>query len=69
MVLAADSGHLRTVSIRISGIYGEGETEDRVTTRGLDMVYSGRANIQLGDNTPLFDRIYVHNAVHGHIFI
>ncbi|EPE37169.1 NAD(P)-binding Rossmann-fold containing protein [Glarea lozoyensis ATCC 20868] len=70
MVLAADDPtHFRTVCVRISGIYGEGESNDSVTTRGLNMVYSGRANIQLGDNTSLFDPIYIHNAVHGHIFI
>ncbi|KAF7907918.1 hypothetical protein BELL_0071g00080 [Botrytis elliptica] len=57
--------HLRTACIRISGIYGEGD--ENMTMLGLQLAHYGLSFLQLGDNTTLFDPIYVSNAVFGHV--
>lgn len=57
--------HLRTACIRVPGIYGEGD--ENVTVLGLQLARFGLSSIQLGDNTGLYDPIYVGNAVFGHM--
>ncbi|KAG4033916.1 hypothetical protein MFRU_004g04120 [Monilinia fructicola] len=57
--------YLRTVCMRIPGIYGEGD--ENMTLLGLWMASWGLWIFQLGNNNALFDPIYVDNAVLGHI--
>ncbi|KAJ8067528.1 hypothetical protein OCU04_004870 [Sclerotinia nivalis] len=57
--------HLRTVCMCIPGIYGEGD--ENMTLLGLWLASWGMWIFQLGDNTTLFEPIYVSNAVYGHM--
>ncbi|ESZ91020.1 hypothetical protein SBOR_8591 [Sclerotinia borealis F-4128] len=57
--------HLRTACVRIPGIYGEGD--ENMTMLGLQLARYGLSSVQLGNNTTLFDPIYVGNAVFGHM--
>ncbi|KAB8288450.1 hypothetical protein EYC80_010115 [Monilinia laxa] len=57
--------HLRTVCMRVPGIYGEGD--ENMTLHGLWMASWGLWIFQLGNNNTLFDPVYVENAVLGHV--
>jgi len=65
-VLAANgSGGLMTVCIRPTGVFGPG---DRETITGAYHAFKRRlTGIQLGNNTNLFDRVYVGNVAFAHV--
>ncbi|KAG5988740.1 hypothetical protein E4U43_004640 [Claviceps pusilla] len=56
---------LLTTSLRPAGIFGEGDVQ---TLAGFLKAYrTGKTNIQLGDNTNIFDFTYVGNVAHAHL--
>ncbi|KDN47546.1 NAD(P)-binding protein [Tilletiaria anomala UBC 951] len=56
---------LRTVALRPAGIFG---VNDRQALPGFFQVLAtGRANMQIGDNENLFDWTYVDNVAHAHL--
>ncbi|KAH8647930.1 hypothetical protein BX600DRAFT_389403 [Xylariales sp. PMI_506] len=66
LVLEANrkSGML-TVSIRPSGLFGEG---DLMTTKSvIERAMAGKSNTQIGNDDKLFDVTYVGNAAEAHI--
>jgi sterol-4alpha-carboxylate 3-dehydrogenase (decarboxylating) len=68
-VLAAndtsDDEGLRTCALRPAGIFG---VNDRQALPGFFQVLAtGRANMQIGDNENLFDWTYVDNVAHAHL--
>ncbi len=65
MVLEANCSELRTLCLRPAGMYGERDTQLIAGT--LENLRKNRTHIQLGDNTNLFDTIYVGNAASAHI--
>jgi len=66
MVLAANcSSELRTICLRLPVIYGERDTQ--FLPGSLAILQHGNTNTQLGDNTNLFDAIYVGNAASAHV--
>lgn len=56
---------LRTACIRLTGIYGERDTQ--ITPRLLDVLRRGENRFQLGDNSNLYDWVHVENAATAHI--
>ncbi|KAF2872578.1 hypothetical protein BDV95DRAFT_628198 [Massariosphaeria phaeospora] len=66
MVLDANKvSAISTCAIRPSGIFGE---NDRTLTGNLiTSAKEGKANIQIGDNSKLFDFTYVENTAHAHL--
>ena len=65
LVLAANGPDLKTVSLRIPGIYGEGHCH--LIDGNIQRMRKGQQNIQIGDNTQLFDFVYVQNAAYAHL--
>jgi sterol-4alpha-carboxylate 3-dehydrogenase (decarboxylating) len=62
---ADEAPHLLTAAIRPSGIFGEGDVQ---TLAGFLRAYhNGKTNVQIGDNTNLFDFTYAGNAAHAHL--
>ncbi|EHK45244.1 hypothetical protein TRIATDRAFT_138983 [Trichoderma atroviride IMI 206040] len=60
-----ESSKLLTTSIRPAGIFGEGDVQ---TLAGFLRAYkNGKSNVQLGDNTNIFDFTYVGNVAHAHL--
>ncbi|CAM1507181.1 Fc.00g068220.m01.CDS01 [Cosmosporella sp. VM-42] len=60
-----DHYKLLTTAIRPAGIFGEGDVQ---TLAGLLGAYrSGKSNIQVGDNSNIFDFTYVGNIAHAHL--
>ncbi|KAG6171781.1 hypothetical protein E4U48_007958 [Claviceps purpurea] len=56
---------LLTTALRPAGIFGEGDVQ---TLAGFLKAYrTGKTNIQLGDNTNIFDFTYVGNVAHAHL--
>ncbi|PHH59158.1 hypothetical protein CDD82_2536 [Ophiocordyceps australis] len=56
---------LLTVAIRPAGIFGEGDVQ---TLAGLlNALRTRHTNVQLGDNTNIFDFTYVGNVAHAHL--
>lgn len=56
---------LLTAAIRPSGIFGEGDAQ---LVYQLCRIYDqGRTNVQLGENTNLFDFTYAGNVAHAHL--
>lgn len=54
-----------TVAIRPAGIFGEGDVQ--MLPNILNVYYTGKTKIQLGDNRNWFDFSYVSNAAYAHI--
>ena len=65
MVLKANCHELRTLCIRPPGIYGE--RDGQLIPGSLAVLRDKKTHIQLGDNTNLYDSIYVGNAASAHI--
>lgn len=71
LVLEANNSHndagkgLRTACIRITGMYGERDTQ--ITPNLLDMLRRGENRFQIGDNLNLFDWVHVENAATAHV--
>ncbi|PHH69314.1 hypothetical protein CDD80_6832 [Ophiocordyceps camponoti-rufipedis] len=69
IVLAANrqapSPTLLTTSLRPAGIFGEGDVQ--LLAGLLRVLRNGKTNIQLGDNTNIFDFTYVGNVAHAHL--
>ncbi|KAH6646445.1 3-beta hydroxysteroid dehydrogenase/isomerase family-domain-containing protein [Truncatella angustata] len=69
IVLAANRAEshpqLLTASIRPSGIFGEGDMQ--AVFHMVNIYEQGRTNVQVGENTNLFDWTYVENVAHGHL--
>ncbi|KAG5955676.1 hypothetical protein E4U57_003252 [Claviceps arundinis] len=62
---AAEKKVLLTTALRPAGIFGEGDVQ---TLAGFLKAYrTGKTNIQLGDNTNIFDFTYVGNVAHAHL--
>lgn len=54
-----------TVAIRPAGIFGEGDVQ--MLPNMLNVYYSGKTKVQLGNNQNWFDFTYVGNAAYAHI--
>lgn len=62
---ATEKKVLLTTALRPAGIFGEGDVQ---TLAGFLKAYrTGKTNIQLGDNTNIFDFTYVGNVAHAHL--
>ncbi|KAF2657552.1 NAD(P)-binding protein [Lophiostoma macrostomum CBS 122681] len=64
MVLDANSANLRTASLRVPNLYGG---KDNVMNSSMDMLKKGNTEVQLGDNTPLFEFCNIENTVEAHL--
>jgi sterol-4alpha-carboxylate 3-dehydrogenase (decarboxylating) len=64
-VLAADSADLRTTTLRLPAIYGEGDTN--FIPQLLASVRKGEYKTQLGENKKMFEFVYVVNASEAHL--
>jgi sterol-4alpha-carboxylate 3-dehydrogenase (decarboxylating) len=64
-VLAADSANLRTATLRLPAIYGEGDTN--FIPQLLASVRKGQHRTQLGDNRKMFEFVYVGSASEAHV--
>lgn len=64
-VLAADSTNLRTATLRLPAIYGEGDTN--FIPQLLRSVRKGEHKMQLGDDKKLFEFVYVKSASEAHL--
>ncbi|KAG6052929.1 hypothetical protein E4U17_005218 [Claviceps sp. LM77 group G4] len=63
--VSAEKKALLTTALRPAGIFGEGDVQ---TLAGFLKAYrTGKTNIQLGDNTNIFDFTYVGNVAHAHL--
>ncbi|KAI0938800.1 hypothetical protein AcV5_000403 [Taiwanofungus camphoratus] len=66
VVLAADGQDgLRTVSLRVAGLFGPGDRHAIPSFMGA--LAAGRTGTQIGPNTNLFDWTYIANAAHAHL--
>lgn len=67
LVLEANrkDGHMLTVAIRPSGIFGLGDTA--TIPKLIDNARSGNYKVQIGDGKNLFDWTYVDNAARAHV--
>ncbi len=65
MVLKANCQDLRTLCLRPPGIYGE--RDGQLIPGALAILRDKKTHIQLGDNTNLYDSIYVGNAASAHV--
>ena len=58
-------GDMLTVSIRLSGMFGENDPSS--TKPLIDAAKTGKFRFQMGDGRNLFDRTYVGNVVQAHV--
>ncbi len=65
MVLKANSPELRTLCLRPPVIYGE--RDGQLIPGSLAVLRDKKTHLQLGDNTNLYDSIYVGNAAMAHV--
>lgn len=65
MVLRANCQELRTICLRPPAIYGE--RDGQLIPGVLAILRDKKTHIQLGDNTNLYDGIYVGNAASAHV--
>ncbi len=65
LVLAANREGLKTATLRIPAVYGEGDP--RLIPGILALMRQGKHTMQIGPNKEVFEHIYVGNAVQGHI--
>lgn len=65
VVLKANCSGLQTLCLRLPVIYGE--RDNQFFPGSLAILRDGKTNIQLGDNTNLFDAVYVGNAALAHV--
>ena len=65
MVLSANCQELRTLCLRPPVIYGE--RDGQLIPGVLAILQDKKTHIQLGDNTNLYDSIYVGNAALAHV--
>jgi nucleoside-diphosphate-sugar epimerase len=63
-VLAANDDGLRTVSLRVAGLYGAGDQHRFPPV--MKQVVSGRF-VRFGDGSARFNHLYVDNAAHAHL--
>lgn len=64
-VLGADGANLRTATLRLPTIYGEGDTN--FIPQLLASVRKGEHKMQLGDDKKLFEFVYVKSAAEAHV--
>jgi sterol-4alpha-carboxylate 3-dehydrogenase (decarboxylating) len=65
MVLNANSPTLRTATLRLPGVYGEGDPYFIMPL--LEQLRSGQNRVQVGTNTTFRASLYVKSAASGHI--
>ncbi|KAF2096746.1 NAD(P)-binding protein [Rhizodiscina lignyota] len=65
IVLVANSGNLKTASLRLCMVIGL--KEHALVPAQLDALDQGKTNIQLGDNRNLLDTVSAENAAHAHL--
>lgn len=65
MVLSANCQELGTLCLRPPAIYGERDSQ--LILGVLAILRDKKTNIQLGDNSNLYDSIYVGNAASAHV--
>jgi sterol-4alpha-carboxylate 3-dehydrogenase (decarboxylating) len=61
----ADENGLRTCSLRVTGVYGEGDWG--VTWNALDLLKMGRTRYHVGSEGALYEAVAVENAAHAHV--
>ena len=64
-VLSANNPDLRTISIRLVGVYGEGD--NHFLPGVLKLLWQGQQRYQFGDNRNLYDPVSATNAAAAHI--
>lgn len=64
-VLRANEQSIRTAAIRPAGLFGEGDTE--TVTSVISNAREGKARMQIGDNSNLFDWTYVGNNAYAQL--
>lgn len=64
-VQAASTSTLTTAVMRIPGLYGQ--NDDNCVGTLLETIKKGQHNVQLGDNKPVFEFVYVEKACEAHI--
>ena len=65
LVLAANSEELKTVSLRLCKVIGVGDRT--LIPLQLDTLARGKTNVQLGNNTNLFDTVSAENSATAHL--
>jgi sterol-4alpha-carboxylate 3-dehydrogenase (decarboxylating) len=60
-----DTQGLKTCALRPSGIFGPGDRQ--MIPGAINVVKTGKQNVQIGDNKNLTDWTYVENLVHAHL--
>ena len=65
LVLEANSVSLRTVSLRLPPIYGEGDPY--VIPSILQLMRKGQQTLQIRPKEKVFEHVYIQNAVYAHI--
>jgi sterol-4alpha-carboxylate 3-dehydrogenase (decarboxylating) len=65
MVLKANSPALRTATLRLPTVYGEGDPYFIMDL--IEQLRKGQNKIQVGNNTTLRESVYVDSAASGHI--
>ncbi|KAF1966799.1 NAD(P)-binding protein [Bimuria novae-zelandiae CBS 107.79] len=63
LTLDANGKDIRTAAIRPAGLFGEGDTE--TVTSVISNAREGKARMQIGDNSNLFDWTYVGNNAYA----
>ena len=58
-------GGLRTLCLRLAGVYGERDSQ--LIPRSLGVLQEGRHRYQIGDNKTLFDWVSATNAAQSHL--
>ncbi|PVI07891.1 NAD(P)-binding protein [Periconia macrospinosa] len=66
MVLAANGPELRTVSLRVPGMYGTHDYKGMLPQL-LDAVRKGQHKVQIGENKRVFEVVEVRKAAEAHI--
>lgn len=65
MVLAANGPQLNTASLRVPILYGDGDKNFVAQT--VASIRKGQHVYQMGDNTNIFEYVYVESAAYAHI--
>lgn len=65
LVRDANGDHLKTAIIRLPGLYGEGDTN--FVPQIMETIKKKEHKVQIGNNTKVFEFIYVEKAAEAHI--
>ncbi|OAQ60422.1 C-3 sterol dehydrogenase/C-4 decarboxylase [Pochonia chlamydosporia 170] len=66
LVLATNGPDLRTISLRVPGLYGDHDYKN-LLPQLLGAIRRGEHKTQVGDNSKVFEVLHVHKAAEAHI--